>query len=252
MARRKRKEDELDWIPPEFDEVGFMRKEIENARIALAVVGWAAVGAIVALLLYNYVNPVVGFLVGVAIFGSLYFLLPALGLPIHGFKRKDWFSQAMIYFFCFLAFFILLLNPPFADHTVPTIQFFSAASYPSTGLTDPATHSIFCVPASAGTTFVRVGQNDTLYVLIRATDNVAVKTLIVQAASQGAGTQNLTPTDVSGRASACSNSPNGTVYAPGTYAVSMLSTGLDVTISVSATDQVGLSASQSFVIRPTT
>ncbi|MEK6987995.1 MAG: hypothetical protein AABX97_07875, partial [Candidatus Thermoplasmatota archaeon] len=82
MARRKRKEDELDWIPPEFDEVGFMRKEIENARIALAVVGWAAVGAIVALLLYNYVNPVVGFLVRVPNFGGLYVLLPPLARPL--------------------------------------------------------------------------------------------------------------------------------------------------------------------------
>lgn len=249
MARRKRKEDELDWIPPGFDEVGFMRKEIENARIALAVVGWAAVGAIMALLLYNYVNPVVGFLVGVAIFGGIYVLLPALGLPIHGFKRKDWFSQAMIYFFCFLAFFILLLNPPFADHTAPTIQFAAAASYASTGLADPGTHLIYCMPASTATTsIVRVGTNNTLYVLFRATDNVAVKTLFVQAASN-AGIQNLTPTDVSGRASACSNSPNGTVYAPGTYAVKMLSTGNSVTFTVTARDEVGLASTASFFLQ---
>lgn len=250
MARRKRKEDELDWVPPEFDEVGFMRKEIENAQIALVVVGWAVVGAIVALLLYTYVHPAVGFLAGVVIFGALYFLLPALGLPIHGFKRKDWFSHGSIYFFCFLAFFILLLNPPFADHTVPAIQFEAAASYFSTGLENPANHAIVCVPVSAGsTTVVKVGSNNTLYVLFRATDNVAVKTIVVQASSSS-GTQNLTSADMSGRASACSNSPNGTVYVPGTYSLRMVATGFPVTFTITATDEVGLASTASFVLQP--
>jgi len=35
MARRKRKEDEPDWVPPEFDEVGYMRQEIQGAHAAI-------------------------------------------------------------------------------------------------------------------------------------------------------------------------------------------------------------------------
>ncbi len=253
VARRKRKDEEPDWVPPEFDEVGFMRKEIENAKIAVVVVGWAAVGAIVAYLLYFYVAPLAGFFVGLLLFGGIYFLLPALGLPISAFKRGDWISRAGTYFFCFLAFFILLLNPPFGDHTSPAVQFEAAASYPSPGLADPTTHSIYCVPAQAGavSNVKESSPNNTLYILFRATDNVAVTAVQVQASS-GSTQQNLTPTDVSGRPSACSNSPNGTVYPPGTYAAKMVASGLDVTVSVSARDAVGLSAAQSFVIRPTT
>ncbi len=252
VARRKRKEDEPDWTPPEFDEVAFMRKEIENAKIAVVVVAWATVGAIVGILLYAYVHPAAGFLVGLATFGGLYFVLPLIGLPIQGYKRRDWINRFGTYFFCWLAFFILLLNPPFSDHTPPSIQFEAAASYTSVGLADPPAHFIYCVPASASAVVnVKVGSNNTLYVLFRATDNVGIQAISVRASSSSAP-QNLTPTDVSNRLSACSNSPNGTVYGPGTYAVNMVAAGVPVTFTVLATDRVGLSASGSFVLNPTT
>src|SRR2546426_8623445 len=45
MARRKRKEDEPDWVAPDFDEVGYMRRELEGARAAVATIGWAVIGA---------------------------------------------------------------------------------------------------------------------------------------------------------------------------------------------------------------
>src|SRR2546427_6643586 len=66
MARRKRKEDEPDWVPPEFDEVGYMRQEIQGAHAAIATIGWAVIGAVVALLLYA-VLPVLAFFAGIAV-----------------------------------------------------------------------------------------------------------------------------------------------------------------------------------------
>ena len=39
MARRKRKDDEPDWVAPDFDEVGYMRRELEGARAAVATIG---------------------------------------------------------------------------------------------------------------------------------------------------------------------------------------------------------------------
>jgi len=239
VARRKRKDEEPDWVPPDFDEVAFMRKEIENAKIAVVVVAWAAIGAIVGLILYTYVHPAAGFLLGLATFGSLYFLLPVLGLPIHGYKKRDWFNRFGTYFFCWLAFFILALNPPFGDHTPPSIQFEAAASYTSMGLSDPVNHTVFCVPASAASTVsVGVGGNNTLYVLFRATDNVAVQNVTVRA-TFGATSLNLTATDVGLSLSACSNSANGTRYSPGTYAVKMFTSGVPVTFTVTAMDRVG-------------
>jgi len=250
VARRKRKDEEPDWVPPDFDEVAFMRKEIENAKIAVVVVAWAAIGAIVGLILYTYVHPAAGFLLGLATFGGLYFLLPVLGLPIHGYKKRDWFNRFGTYFFCWLAFFILALNPPFGDHTPPSIQFEAAASYTSAGLAEPGIRSIYCVPASAATTVsVGVGGNNTLYVLFRATDNVAVQNVTVRA-EPGTGPVDLTPTDVSLSISACSNSANNTRYPSGTYAVKMPASGFPVTFTVTATDRVGLSSTAWFRVAP--
>lgn len=252
MARRKRKEEEPDWVPPDFDEVSFMRKEIENARVALVVVGWAVAGAIIGYLLYVFVHPAVGFLVGLASFAGLYFVLPALGLSTQGFKRRDWFSQGYIYFFCWLAFFILILNPPFGDHTAPGVQFIAAASYNPGGMPDPLSHTIFCVPARAGATSIVGGSNSTLYALFRATDNVGVRSVHVQSFSNTQGTTNLTAANVSGLASPCSNSPNGTTNLPETYAVRLVSPGDTVTITVTATDGAGFSTTDSFRIQPAT
>src|SRR6266566_2764059 len=52
MARRKRKE-EADWVAPDFDEVGYMRREIQGAHAAVATILWAVVGASVAFLLIS-------------------------------------------------------------------------------------------------------------------------------------------------------------------------------------------------------
>ncbi len=249
VARRKRKEEEPDWVPPEFDEVAFMRKEMENAKIAVGVVAWAVVGAIVGTLLYAYVHPAAGFFVGLATFGALYFLFPMLGLPIHGYKPRDWINRFGTYFFCWLAFFILLLNPPFGDHTYPNVQFERAATYTPVVPADPAAHSIYCVTATGSTARVGTSSNTTLYVLFRATDNVRVQNLTVRATA-GSTSQDLTPAYVGGTPTACSNDANSTVYAPGTYAVKMSSTGIQVTFGVTATDAAGLSAAESFVLAP--
>lgn len=248
VARRKRKEEEPDWVPPEFDEVAFMRKEMENAKIAVGVVAWAVVGAIVGTLLYAYVHPAAGFFVGLATFGALYFLFPMLGLPIHGNKPRDWINRFGTYFFCWLAFFILLLNPPFGDHTYPNVQFERAATYTPVVPADPAAHSIYCVTATGSTARVGTSSNTTLYVLFRATDNVGVRTLTARASSSAWPTQNLTPVDMNGAKTVCSNEDANLTYGPGSYAVKMPSPGVPVTVTVTAKDGVGLETTASFVV----
>src|SRR5207247_358667 len=41
MARRKRKEEEADWVAPDFHEVGYMRRESPGAHAAFARSLWA-------------------------------------------------------------------------------------------------------------------------------------------------------------------------------------------------------------------
>ena len=245
MARRKRKEEEPVWKPPEFDEVGYMRQEIENAKIAVVVIAWAVVGAILAYLLALWI-PIVGYLAGLAVFGALYFVLPALGLPIHGFKRRDWMSHASIYFFSWLAFSIILLNAPFGDHTSPTVGSFEVGSFNSIGsLTAPDANSTFCTPVDNGATaqpYVSGSANKTLYILFRATDNVGVATIQVQI-----GNQDVNYTDVSGQPSACAASPAQS-SPPSTYAVTTAVGRPSYTVRVTAVDTSGLSTAASITI----
>lgn len=242
MARRKRKESEPEWVPPEFDDVGYMRQEIEGAKVALVTIAWAFVGAVIAVVAYDYVHPVVGFFLGLMTFGALYFVLPIIGLPIAGFKRRDWASHGITYFFSWLAFWILLLNPPFADHTAPTLSALMVGPYtPSTPGALPAAGTVTCVAGTLGSTVdVNPGTNSTLLILFRATDNVAVARVAASLTTTGAPT-NLTVIPVGGQPNACQGSSS--TYLPGTYAV-LAGVTTNIYLVFSAWDTSGLSTTQ--------
>jgi hypothetical protein len=241
VARRKRKEDVPVWEPPEFDEVGYMRKEIENAKISVVVIAWSVVGAILLYLFYEFELAIVGFLLGLLIFGALYFLLPMLGLPIHGFKRRDWASHAMVYFFSWLAFSIILLNAPFSDHTAPVVGSFVAGTFSSnTTVTTPPAGSMGCFAGSPGSTIhIPSSGNNTVYVIFRATDNVGIRNVTARIPSG-----NLTTTSVAGRPNVCKGSTVSTLFVD-TYAVSVGVGTLSFVLWVTATDLNGLTATES-------
>ena len=245
MARRKRKEDEPEWTPPEFDDVGYMRKEIEGAKIAVVTIAWAFVGAGIAVLLYDYVHPVVGFFLGLMAFGALYFILPMLGLPIAGFKRRDWMSHGTIYFFSWIAFWILLLNPPFADHTPPTLSAIEVGPFtPSTNST-PAPGSVVCAGAApdSGLTLT-TGSNSSLFVTFRATDNVQVSRVNVSLVFGNSNTTSYpTLLLVTGEPNRCQGQAGP--YPGGTYSFVVPITGSSFHAVLSAWDSAGLSATGS-------
>src|SRR5207245_4150218 len=178
MARRKRKEDEPDWVAPDFDEVGYMRQELEGARAAVATIGWAVIGALVAFALYS-VLPVLAFFAGIAVGFGMYFVFPLIGIKTEPFKRRDWIGHGFTYVFSWLAFWIILLNPPFSDHTDPTIQGISVSSF-----TPPLTPNQNLTCATTGVVGdpsygLQMGSNSSIYILFRATDNVGLSVLRV-------------------------------------------------------------------------
>jgi hypothetical protein len=239
VARRKRKEDEPEWTPPDFDDVGYMRKEIEGAKVAIVTILWAFVGAAVAVLLYDYVHPAVGFVLGLMTFGVLYFLLPLLGLPVAEFKRRDWISHGTIYFFSWIAFWIILLNPPFADHTPPTISSIDVSSFAATNATLPPANSTTCVSASPDSSAsVSPGSNKSLLVTFRATDNVKVARVNVSVLGSAVTTY-PTVTWVAGAPNACKG--QASTYAPGTYAVTFTFSAFPIHVQMTAWDFAGLS-----------
>src|SRR5438874_273504 len=180
MARRKRKDEPTDWVAPDFDEVGYMRTEIQAAKTAVLTIAWAAVGAIVSFLLYS-VNAALAFFAGIGVAFGLYYVLPYLGSAVKGFKRRDWTGHGITYFFSWLAFWILLLNPPFGDFTTPTIQAISVSPV-HTGYTG----YLSCLPLVGGAVTVPLTMgNDSVYVLFRATDNVGLASLQVNVTPGG-------------------------------------------------------------------
>lgn len=244
MARRKRKEEEGDWVAPEFDEVTYMRKEIEGGRTALATVGWAIIGAIVSFLLYS-VNPGLAFFAGIAVGFGMYLILPLTGIDIAPFKRKDWFSHGATYFFSWLAFWILLLNPPFGDFTSPTIQAISVSPYH-----DGYNGTLTCAGIVDGRARINMtAPYDSLYVLFRATDNVGLAALpTVQVAPIGGGQPFfVTPHDQSESKSFCP--PPGQLYYGGTYNVTFRVTlASSYIVTISARDTKNLEAVVGFEI----
>jgi hypothetical protein len=223
-----------------------MRTEIETARAAVIVIAWAVVGAFVAFLLYS-VHPAVAFVAGIAVSFGLYFVFPMLGITVSGFKRRDWATHGVTYFFSWLAFWILLLNPPFGDFTPPTIQAVSVSPYYA-GYLQNTSHSLSCLPLVSGSVSVPfAGLNNSFYVLFRATDNVGLRSLSVSAVPQGGG-QNLTltPNLLTGN-SRCAGH-RSEAYPAGTYNVSFVPAASAYQITIVAVDMSGLGSSEGFTI----
>jgi len=248
MARRKRKDEEPDWVAPEFDEVRYMRTEIQAARTAVVTIGWAVVGAIVSFLLYS-VNPALAFFAGIAVGIGMYFMLPLIGIDIGPFKRRDWIGHGVTYFFSWLAFWILLLNPPIGDFTVPTIQGISVSPYTPGYVGDLA-----CIEPASGRVdlnLVMLG-NTSIFVLFRASDNVGLASLLVTVSPGGGGSPFSPPaTAISGLPDQCKGH-RGSVYPGGTFNVTFPQQASSYTVTIVAADsrnppvsaavQIGVSA----------
>lgn len=131
MAKRKRKE-EAEWEPPDFDEVKFMKREMRAMRITVLVILWAIPAALVSYVLT--VPPlgvsVVAFFAGIGMMFLLKWVLPLLRVETKEWKRRDWMGHGSTFFFTWLAVWILLLNPPFADLTPPMIFAITAGGQP--------------------------------------------------------------------------------------------------------------------------
>jgi hypothetical protein len=116
-----KKDRAADWKPPEFDEVKFMRSEIRTAHATIAIVLWTLPAALLSYGLTVAGVPVIAFFAGIGMMFLLKWILPLLRIETSEYKRKDWIGHGFTFFFSWLAFWILLLNPPFADLTSPTI-----------------------------------------------------------------------------------------------------------------------------------
>jgi len=118
-----RKED-YDFKFPEFDEVKFIKKEFTKAKVAFISAGYAVFFAIVSyiLLSMSYENWQVPVIVGFFAVFTLPLLFRQLKFDLEDFELKSWIGAGAIYFFIWLAVFIILCNPPFSDFAEPEID----------------------------------------------------------------------------------------------------------------------------------
>lgn len=125
MAKKRRKEKEKEkevFKKPEFDEVEYMKKEISNTRIAMITIIFAIPIAIVSYLVTLANLAIFGFLIGVACIFFLKYVYGFLKVDTSEFEKKDWLGNAAMFFFTWLAIWVLVLNMPFSDLTKPTVS----------------------------------------------------------------------------------------------------------------------------------
>lgn len=166
MARkRKKKEEEFEFKPPEFDEVGFMRKEMEAAKAALLTVGYALVlglASYVLTVLSPGLGTAVAALLGFLALYGLRYVYPLLGLDTAKFDRRTWAGNGAIFIFAWLAFWVLLLNPPFLDVSAPLID----------RVQIPISSGAPLVASAGGQTILALGGNASFEVQARVLDNI--------------------------------------------------------------------------------
>jgi hypothetical protein len=119
--RRKTEEKKEAFKVPEFDEVEFMQKEVGNTKVALLTIAFAFPIAILAYFVTLAGLPVAGFLIGIGSIFLLRYFYQFFNVDTDEFQTKDWLGNGAMFFFTWLAVWVLVLNMPFSDLTDPTI-----------------------------------------------------------------------------------------------------------------------------------
>lgn len=126
MVKKKAKKDEEEeeeFGPPPFDEKAFYRGEMETAKATIITAIWGILIAVVSTGVYAATHD---FTIGVALgLGAAIVIKPILDrLKVNttGWGISKWGTSAFSYFTCWLAFWILFVNPPILDLSAPILK----------------------------------------------------------------------------------------------------------------------------------
>ena len=131
-------DEEYEFVPADFDEDGFIHKEMVSFRTTSILFLWGILAAAVSWLLFGLVDGAkVGFLIGLGVaatFGfALKWLYPRLKTDTKHFGRREWLGTGFLFFFTWLAFFILAINPPVSDYAAPRVDVLAAPAVQQAG-----------------------------------------------------------------------------------------------------------------------
>jgi len=125
MARKKRKseekEEEYEWVPPEFDEKEFLQKDIKGTRALIITVLSCVIFAIIGFLLGTAVHWALGLVVLFVGIFLLRYIFPIAQVDSAALETKSMIGNYALFFLLFIGLWVLMMNPPFSDFTDPSI-----------------------------------------------------------------------------------------------------------------------------------
>ncbi|HDS58866.1 MAG TPA: hypothetical protein ENN54_01030 [Thermoplasmatales archaeon] len=123
---KKNKNDDYEFVAPDFDEEEFIRGEKRKARTSFASFAFGIVMGVICHFAWRGISPgyrwVLTLLLAVCAIGFLAKLLQLLKVDLSQFGKKEWLGSISFYFFTWLAIFIISINPPFYDASPPEID----------------------------------------------------------------------------------------------------------------------------------
>ncbi|WP_400259734.1 hypothetical protein [Candidatus Methanomassiliicoccus intestinalis] len=119
MAQKRKKkelEEEYVWVPPEFDEKAFLKKDILSTKLmaitAVIAIVFGIVAAGIGIALGNYAYGFIGWIAGAIAVTQSYKLL---GMKKDEIEKMSLVGNILLYALLALGVWILLINPPFTN-----------------------------------------------------------------------------------------------------------------------------------------
>lgn len=128
MAKKKLKKDEEEeeeevFGPPPFNEREFYRGELHTSKATIIAAIWGLLIAVISTGIYATTRDFTfGLAAGVAAALLLKLLLDRLGVATGDWGAMKWLGTGFTYFACWLAFWILFVNPPIMDLSAPVLK----------------------------------------------------------------------------------------------------------------------------------
>lgn len=128
MAKKRKKDkaekEEYEFRPPDFDEKEFIKKELTDTKTLILTVVYAILFGIGAGVLMLVSEDLLGvaFMMGIAGIVSLKYFYSLIKVDTSTFQKKNWLGNTAVFFFTFLAIWVLVLNVPISDHAPPAVE----------------------------------------------------------------------------------------------------------------------------------
>lgn len=207
MARKRKKEEpqeEYEFVPPEFDERKFLENDMRGTKLLLITVLFAVIFGIIAFLL-GTVSAWLGLVVLIGGMAGLRYLYLLFRIPKESIERKSLLGNLALFFFMFLAIWVLLLNMPFTDNADPDVG--------GVELWVQNSELNWIRVETDGLTFSVVPYGDgTLNITARVTDNGALSLVQIRVYGEGDPGSYVNMTDIGDHEFSLSRSFTGGSY----------------------------------------